>query len=647
MPKTRSPAMTTAGKYARRRQKTHTPFRMPFWAVPGSFFLVELFAFCFLGNWRDLSLNTVWPLVFGLVWAVLLSALVRMLPGIAGQIAYGITYFLCAAYGAVQTGYYILFQEMLWISDFRYASEGSDYFDVLLSYPMGWWLGLAGLILLGAVLVWKFPRSKPDWSHSTVAAAVAIGAICGCILLPHAVFRHDRNIRFAGSDYGRAQSSEAAYDNMFNAHRLYQVCGIYQTGIKDVYANFLYPLTPGYAEAQAESKAEIDAYFAQRPEHEENDMTGLFEGKNVVFVLMESMDDFAIGEHTPTISKLMEEGINFTNFYTPGYGGVRTFNSEFCANTGSYLASSGGYAFDYVTNTFDQSLANRLGGLGYSSVVYHYNDPAFYSRGVFSPAMGYGQYLSYRDYVTEETKRDLYDDEFLFNYEAVSDSFFREGPKLNFIITRSAHLSYKYDEALSHFGLQKYPEYREMTGNEQLDCMYVKARLVDDMFARLLEELEEHGELENTVIVAITDHYAYGFKDTETMMELSGVDHTLLLEKTPCFIWSADCPSMEVTKTLNTSDFLPTVLNLLGVEQTFNYLGRDAFDPSYQGYALFSDGSWITQGIAYSAGDKKLMIADSASVIGGTEDLRTEMNQITQDFIRINNLMLETDYYGQ
>ena len=643
-----SETQTTAGRYARRQTKTHKTFRMPFLLIPASFFLIELFAFCFLGTWEGLSLDTGWPLVFGAVWAVLMSALVRMLPGIAGQIAYGITYFLSAIYGAVQTGYYILFQEMLWLSDFRYASEGSDYFDVLLSYPLGWWLGLMGLMVLGVVMVWKFPRSKPNWGHSTIAAAVAIGAICGCILLPEAVFLHDRDIQYAGSDYGRAQSAEAAYDNMFNAHRLYQVCGIYQTGVKDVYANFIYPLSPGYAEAQAKAKAEIDDYFAQRPAHEDNAMTGLFQGKNVIFVLMESMDDFAIGEHTPTIAKLMAEGINFTNFYTPGYGGVRTFNSEFCSNTGSFLASSGGYAFDYVTNTFDQSLANRLGDQGYSSIVYHYNDPSFYSRGVFSPAMGYEKYLSYQDYVTEETKRDLYDDEFLFNCEAVSESFFREGPKLNFIITRSAHLSYKYNEVLSHWGLQKYPEYRGMTGNEELDCMYLKARLVDDMFARLLEELEEHGELENTVIVAITDHYAYGFKDTETMMSLSGVDHTLLLEKTPCFIWSVDCPDLDVIKTLNTSDFLPTVLNLLGVEQAYNYLGRDAFDPNYQGYALFSDGSWITQGMAYSAGTGEMMIADPAAVISGsTEDLRAEMDRITEEFIRINNLMLETDYYGQ
>ena len=164
---------------------------------------------------------------------------------------------------------------------------------------------------------------------------------------------------------------------MFNCHRLYQVCGIFQTGIKDVYTNFIYPITPAYAKAQAEGIQQIDAYFENRGQRQENEMTGIFEGKNVVLVLMESMDDWAIGEHTPTINRLMAEGINFTNFYTPGYGGVRTFNSEFCMNTGSFLSSAGGFAFDYVTNHFDQSLPSLMRGQGYSAKVYHYNDPSF------------------------------------------------------------------------------------------------------------------------------------------------------------------------------------------------------------------------------------------------------------------------------
>ena len=139
---------------------------------------------------------------------------------------------------------------MMWLSDFRYASEGSDYFSVLLSYPIGWWLGLAALAVQGIVILVKFPRWKQKWSTGIAAAAVVIAASVGAACLPQAVFVQDGNIRYASSDYGRVQSAEAAYDNMFNTHRLYQVCGLYQTLEKDIYKNGIYPLTPSYAAAQ-------------------------------------------------------------------------------------------------------------------------------------------------------------------------------------------------------------------------------------------------------------------------------------------------------------------------------------------------------------------------------------------------------------
>ena len=105
---------------------------------------------------------------------------------------------------------------------------------------------------------------------------------------------------------------------------------------------------------------------------------------------------------------------------------------------------------------------------------------------------------------------------------------------------------------------------------------------------------------------------------------------------------------MEVDKTLNTADFLPTVLNLLGIDTEYNYLGQDAFDPNYQGYAIFSNGSWISEGVAYSVADGEYLLADpdvDASVI--PEQFYWDMYYTTKEFIHINNLMLETDYYGQ
>ena len=619
---------------------------LPFPVITAAFFLVEVFAFFVLSTGS--SLARLWPLAFGALWAGGLSCLVRLLPSKGGRVAFGLIYFLLVIYAAVQTGYYLLFSQMMWLSDFRYASEGADYFDVLLSYPLSWWLALLGLIVLGIAVLVFFPRWQCSWRSRIGSGLLACGMALGALVLPQAVFLHDGNIRYAGSDYGRSQSAEAAYENMFNTHRLYQVCGLCQTLAKDLYTNELYPLTPAYSKAQAESIAQIDAYFAQHPKGEANAMTGRLKGKNVVLVLMESMDDWMIGQHTPTLCQLMEQGINFTRFYTPGYGGIRTFNTEFCINTGSFLSSQGGYAFDYVTNDYQQSLASCLSQAGYSPLEFHYNTPEFYSRGVFAPALGYEEYVGFGDYLegvdSKTATQLLYDDQLVFDNETLRQRFFRPGLKLNFLITRSAHLSYKYNEVLSYWGLKRYPQYHGLTGNEETDCAYLKAKLVDDLFARLLQELEAAGELENTVIVGITDHYTYGYKNEQALLELSGVTDKLLLEKTPCFIWSADLEPMEVDKVLNTTDLLPTLLNLLGIDSPYAYLGSDAFDDSYPGFVPFSDGSWIYGNLAYSAPSKRLLSLDGQPVTLSTQ-MQTALTQQVQEFTRINNLILETDYY--
>ena len=652
--KKRSSQKNSQKKIPPSQKKQPRQWKMPricwsFFLIPLSFFYIELFAFFFLSLTGEFDRAQLWPLAFGGLWAVLLSGLLRLLPVKAGRIAYGIVYFACAVYAGFQTGYYILFSEMMWLSDFRYASEGADYFTVLFSYPIGWWIGILVMIAAGIGLIWKFPRWQTNRGIAVAAAVLAVAAAVGTAVLPETVFANDKTIQYARSDYGRAQSAEAAYDNMFNTHRLYQVCGLYQTLGKDIYANGIFPLTPGYRQQQKEARAEIDAYFASRPDRADNAMTGLLEGKNIVLVLMESMDDWMLGKDTPTLNRLMAEGIDFTRFYTPVYGGIRTFNTEFCINTGSFLSSQGGYAFDYVTNHFDQSLASQLTKLGYSAKTFHYNDPSFYSRGEFSPAMGYSEYVCYADYVREtdekERKNLLYNDLLLFDNGDLNDKFFRTGqPTLNFIITRSAHLSYKYNEVLSYWGLKKYPGYKGLTGNEETDCAYLKAKLVDDLFARLMTELEEKGQLENTVIIGVTDHYTYGYKDMDSLLALSGVEDEILLERTPCFIWSADLEPMKMDKVLNTSDLLPTVLNLLGVESVYDYIGHDAFDDGYEGFVPFSDGGWIYGDIAYDAStEEHISISGKKQTV--TAELQAQMAEAVEEFIRINNLILETDYY--
>ena len=59
------------------------------------------------------------PNLFTLLWAVILTALVTMVPSRKiGRVVYGIVYYLAALYAVVQYGAYLLLGKFLHISDF-------------------------------------------------------------------------------------------------------------------------------------------------------------------------------------------------------------------------------------------------------------------------------------------------------------------------------------------------------------------------------------------------------------------------------------------------------------------------------------------------------------------------------------------------
>ena len=615
-----------------------------FWAwivlLACSYCMVEFFAI-FMLKPRDSLL-----LAFGAAWSVLLASVTMVLPKVAGRIFYGVTYFAAAGWTIAQTGYYTVFGKLMWIGDAMFAGEGGAFLlDVLRSFPLFWFIGVIFLLALGVVVILMIPGGRKDWPQYALSGALAVLGVVSLAMLPQAVFAKDDDIWGTHSEYARSSSYQAAYETMYDAKKVYEICGVYHLTAKDIWQHVIYPRTPWYQQERESLREKIDAYFEQRGAGGRNEMTGALEGKNVILVLMESMDDWLITqEDTPTIMGLMEEGINFTNFYTPGYGGARTINSEFSINSGIYLPTNGGYVFDYVTNSFDQSIASQLTANGYSAECFHYNEPTFYSRGVFEPALGYNAYNTYMDYTSD--KDELFDDCYLFDSRELSELFFREGQTFNFVITRSAHLSYVYNEVLSHYALKQYPEYRGKYGHEEIDCARVKAKLVDDMFARMLQELEARGQLENTVIIGVTDHYTYGFKDVDTMLELSGVEDELMLEQTPCFIWSAGGPDLEVDKTLNTADLLPTVLNLLGIDSPYDYLGQDAFDTSYEGYALFPNGSWVSDGVICKMESGRPVILANEKDKELTAEYMAEMSDRLLAFVGISNMLLTSDYYA-
>ncbi len=612
-------------------QKPITYYFVGFFAIFAAFFAIELVVLSMLGA------DSFTGLAFGFLWSALFAGIVLCLPRLAGRIVFGILYFPLLLWALAQTGYYLTLGNLMWVSTTTLAKEGTTFLtDVLKEFPAVWWIGAVVMIGLGVLMICLFPPAPAKFLRRIPYLACSLLCIVGLAFLPELIFRQES----ATTNYNASSSYRATYNTMYDAKEVYDITGLYQLLARDVWVNELYPLTPGYKAALSKQENEIDTFFGKRGEKADNAMTGAFAGKNVIMVMMESMDDWMITpEDTPTLVRLMEEGVNFTNFYTPGFGNGRTLNSEFCMNTGIYLPTTSNLVFDYVTNSFDQSLAAQLGNLGYDSRVFHYNKASYYSRNVLEPAMGYTEYVSYMDYTT--VKEELCNEQYFIDQAEISDIFFREGPTLNTILTRSAHLGYTYREITGYYALKKYPEYKTMYSSEEEICARVKAKIVDDMFARLLEELEARGQLENTVIIGMTDHYTYGYKNLEELYKHSGVNSDLLLEKTPCFIWSADGPSMQVDKTLSTADFLPTMLNLLGVDSPYNYLGQDAFDPNYRGYALFPDGSWVCDGVAWQ--DGKILMNETNRSVSKTEI--NNMQALSQEFRAVSNLLLTSDYY--
>lgn len=608
-----------------------TYYLISFFAIFAPFFAIELVLLAMLGA------STLYSLAFGFLWSTLLAGLILFLPRLAGRITFGIAYFGLLLWALAQSGYYTVLGSMMWVSTTTLAKESATFIgDVLSQFPIIWWIAAAVMVLLGVAIICIFPYPPAKFHKRIPYFATSVLCIIALCFLPELIFNQDK----VATNYNAASSRRATYTTMYDAKEVYDITGLYHLLARDIWVNEIYPHTPLYKSGLAKQESQIDAFFDKRTEKTTNEMTGAFAGKNVILVMMESMDDWMITpQDTPTLYRLMQEGVNFTNFYTPGYGNGRTLNSEFCMNTGIYLPTTSNLVFDYVTNDFNQSLAAQLGDLGYDSRVFHYNRASYYSRNALEPAMGYSQYVSYLDYTTN--KQELCNEQYFLDNDEINDIFFREGPTLNTILTRSAHLGYTYREITGFYALKKYPEYKTLYGSEEENCARVKAKIVDDMFAQLINALTFRGELENTVVIGMTDHYTYGYKNIDELYSHSGVNNDLLLEKVPCFVWSVDGPSVQVEKTLSTADFLPTMLNLLGIDSPYNYLGQDAFDPNYQGYALFPDGSWICDGVAWQNG--MILMNENRRTVTNTEI--STMQALSQEFRAVSNLLLTSNYY--
>ena len=442
------------------------------------------------------------------------------------------------------------------------------------------------------------------------------------------------------------------YNSFNDNNKSLKISGLYEYSIRNFYITFL----KTKEEENSEDIEFLNMAF-EESESTKNKYTGIFKGKNIIFVQFEGLDNWLLTkEDTPTIYNMLEKSFNFTNHYSYYNGGGSTFNSEFAVNTGfitplSYTQN----AYTFNKNYFPYSMANLLKKEGYAVNAFHMNTGEYYSRTTNYKNWGYNNYYGLIDMFEYEDNSYTLDRELILNEEFNKLLFPEDTNFVDYIIAYSGHLPFTntkgvckllYDE--DHLPEETTEENKENENktNEVIEripmteeeCVRRQAKETDYMMQLILDNLEEKNLLDNTIIVAYSDHYLYTIED-KTILDKYKETSNNLINKTPFFIWSNNTKKTNINKVTSQLNILPTVLNLLGIEYNpNNYIGTDALDSKYEGIVFFSDYSWYDGNVYVSGGE----VTNNKHI---SYEKLEEKNYYISNITKKNDLALKYNYF--
>lgn len=388
----------------------------------------------------------------------------------------------------------------------------------------------------------------------------------------------------------------------------------------------------------------LHQYFASQAPTQTNDFTGLFAGKNLIYLVCESFSPVVISqEMTPTLYRLYNEGIQFTNFY----GTFRnvTTNGEYTAclgifpdmsrskTDGSFAASADNYLPFALGNIFQDQL-------GIPGHAYHNFLATYYSRDKSHPNMGYTLKAMHTGM---EFSHSWPSSDYEMLQQSVAD-YVNEEQFLAYYMTFSGH--YQYDFETNPMCILNQDAVKDLAYSEAVRA-YIACHLeLEKAMAYLMEQLELAGQLENTVIVMTTDHYPYGLTEKQ-YSELAGQtkDGAFGIYENAFICWSYGMEEpIQIDTPCCTVDILPTLLNLFGFTYDSRLLvGRDVLDPNAQHIAILHNGSFITDKVMFNSttGETIYLVAQD-QVADAYVDV---VNQIVQNKFTVSKAILDRDYY--
>lgn len=343
-------------------------------------------------------------------------------------------------------------------------------------------------------------------------------------------------------------------------------------------------------------------YFKNITPTKQNEYTGIFKGKNLIYITAEGFDKIAIDESlTPTLYKLANNGFVFENYYQPLFT-VSTSDGEYMF-LNSLIPKEGVWSFYRSSNIYlPFGIGNVFKREGYSTVnAYHDHTYTYYNRDKSHPNLGFDKYIGCGNGLEELINCKTWPESDVEMINATVDDYINSDNFMTYYMTVSGHLNYTFTG--------NYISYKNKDLVKNLPYTdHVKAYLaanieLDRAIESLINKLKEKGKLDDTVIVISPDHYPYGLKTSE-LNEISQTDRSDKFEMfhTSLILYNSEIEeNVKVTKYVSSIDVLPTIYNLFGIKYDSRLLmGRDALSDA-EGLVILSDRSFINEFGSYNS----------------------------------------------
>lgn len=388
----------------------------------------------------------------------------------------------------------------------------------------------------------------------------------------------------------------------------------------------------------------LNNYVINQNPTNKSEYSGMFEGKNLIFILAEGFNEIAVDpDRTPTLYKLTNNGFVFNNFYSPVF--LSTTGGEFQATTGLIPTQEILKLWKSEKPTLSYALGNAFSPLGYRIQSYHNWTYTYYKRQETMKTLGFYNYTGCGNGLEKVMDCGWLPLDSKMAEVTTPNYLGQEGNFVTYYVTVSGHSPYNSGDNIAKL---HYDTVSELPYSASVKYYLASQVELDKMLETLIAKLEESGELDDTVIALVGDHYPYTLS-TEEMNEAATYqkDGTIEVNRSNFILWNnAMEEKVEIDKVGSQIDVLPTILNLFGIEYDSRLIiGKDILS-SYEGLAIFSNRSWVSDYGTYNSSTRTFTPKEGKELVGETEEdyVRRINNRVANSFT-ISKLIIDNNYY--